>query len=86
MLDDMLALANSACLLALSRSGRHVLALLLCAGLVAPCCAVFAVDTRQQLVHIFKKAHNNKRIGKRRLLSSKTIWKLREKASRQVIQ
>ena len=68
MLDDMLALANSACLLALSRSGRHVLALLLCAGLDAPCCAVFAVDTRQQLVHIFKKAHNNKKNRKKKAL------------------
>ena len=47
MLDDMLALANSVCLLALSRSDRHVLALLLCAGLIARCCAVFAVDARQ---------------------------------------
>ena len=39
---------NSACLLALSRSDRHVLALLLCAGgLIALCCAVLAVDARQ---------------------------------------
>ena len=47
MLDDMLALANSVCLLVLSRSGRHVLVLLLCAELIAPCCAVFAVHARQ---------------------------------------
>ena len=33
-------------LLALSHSGRHILALLLCAGLIAPCCAVFAVNDR----------------------------------------
>ena len=48
----MLALANSVYLLALSRSDRHVLDLLLCAGLIALCCAVlccavlcFAFDT-----------------------------------------
>ena len=42
MLDDMLliALANSVCLLALSRSDRPVLGLLLCAGLIALRCAV----------------------------------------------
>ena len=34
---DMLALANSVCLLALSHSDRHVLDLLLCAGLIALC-------------------------------------------------
>ena len=33
------ALVNSVCLLALSRSDRHVLASLLCAGLIALCCA-----------------------------------------------
>ena len=39
MVDDMLALANSVGLPArLSRSDRHVLALLLCAGLIALCC------------------------------------------------
>ena len=43
MLDDMLALANSVCLLALSRSDRHVLGLLLCAGLIALCCAVLCL-------------------------------------------
>ena len=32
-LDDMLALANFVCWLAVSRSDRHALALLLCAGL-----------------------------------------------------
>ena len=42
MLDDMLALANSVCLLALPRFDRHVLGLLLCAGLIALCCAVLA--------------------------------------------
>ena len=36
----MLALANSVCLLASLRSGRHVLSLLLCAGLIASCCVV----------------------------------------------
>ena len=43
MLDDMLALANSVCLLALSRSDRHVLALLLRAGLIALCCVVLCL-------------------------------------------
>ena len=36
----MLALANSVGLLVLSRSDRHVLGLLLCAGVIALCCAV----------------------------------------------
>ena len=51
----MLVLANSVCLLALSRSDRHVMALLLCAGLIAPCCAVFGVDARLDniLVYIY---------------------------------
>ena len=41
MLNDMLGLANSLCSLALSHSDRHVLGLLLCAGLIALlCCAV----------------------------------------------
>ena len=40
MHDDMLAIADSVCLLASSRSDRHVLGLLLCAGLIALCCAV----------------------------------------------
>ena len=38
-IDDMLALANSVFLLALSRSGWHVSASPLCAGLIALCCA-----------------------------------------------
>ena len=42
----MLVLANSVCLLALSRSDRHVRASLLCAWLIALCCAV--VDARRQ--------------------------------------
>ena len=46
------ALANSIYLLALLRSYRHVLPLLLCAGLIAPCCAVFAVDARRQNARI----------------------------------
>ena len=37
MLDDMVALANFVCLLALSCSDRQILALLLCAGLIALC-------------------------------------------------
>ena len=46
----MLALANSVGLFALSRSDRHVLALLLCAALIALCycCTVLAVDARKQ--------------------------------------
>ena len=47
MLDDVLALANSVCSLALSRSDGHVLALLRCAELISPC-AVFAVDARRR--------------------------------------
>ena len=50
----MRALANSVCLLAFSRSDRHVLSLLLCTGLIVLCCAVLcfacrtaAVDARQ---------------------------------------
>jgi len=48
MLDDMLAFVNSVCLLALSRSGRHIVALLICARLIAPCFGVFAVDAQRQ--------------------------------------
>ena len=51
MLDDMLALANSVSLLLMPRSDRHVLALLICAGLIALCCAVLAVDARR--LHAF---------------------------------
>ena len=40
--------ASSVCLLALSRSDRHELALLLCAGLTTLCCAVLAVDAQRQ--------------------------------------
>ena len=47
ILDDMRARANYVCLLGLWRSDRHVLALLLCAGLIALRCAVLAVDARQ---------------------------------------
>ena len=46
MLDEMLALATSVCLLALSHSDRRVRASLLCAWLVALCCA--ALDARRQ--------------------------------------
>ena len=48
MLDVMLALANSVRLLALSHAHRHVLDSLLCAGLIALCCVVLAVDAGQQ--------------------------------------
>ena len=53
MLDDMLALANSVYLLALSRSGRHVLALLLCAGLSLAVLCLLLEDN--MLVRITKK-------------------------------
>ena len=71
MLDDMVALANSVFLLTLSRSGRHVLALL-CAGLIAPRCAVFAVDARRQniLVHLYR-IPTKKKSGKRRVKKKK---------------
>ena len=57
----MLSLADPGFLLALSRYGRHVLALLLCAGPIAPCRAVFAVDARRQhaRIHIFKSPTTN---------------------------
>ena len=39
----MLALTNLVCLFALSRNDRHVLALLLCVGLLALCCAALCL-------------------------------------------
>ena len=61
MLVDVLPLATSVYLLALSRSGRYVLALPLCAGLNAPYCAVVAVDALRQLDRTYyKKGCNNK--------------------------
>ena len=71
ILDDMVALANSVFLLTLSRSGRHVLALL-CAGLIALRCAVFAVDVRRQnmLVHLYRMP-TKKKSGKRRVKKKK---------------
>ena len=61
MIDDVLALVYSVWPLELSRSGRHILALMLCAGLVAPFCAVFAVDARSQHDCTFQeKAHKGK--------------------------
>ena len=57
MLDDMLALANAVCLLALSRSGRHV-------RLIAPCGAVFAVDApRNMLVRMNRGPQKQNTIG-----------------------
>ena len=65
MVDDILALANSVCVLGLSRSGRHVLALVPCAGLIAPCCAVFAVDARRQRARRYSKDdHKDPSLGK----------------------
>ena len=55
----MLALANSVCLLSLSRSDRHVLVLLLCAGLIALCSAALAVDARQHVRTYQKKKHKH---------------------------
>ena len=46
MTTNMLALANAVCLIALSRSDRYIRAWLLCAWLIALCCAV--VDARRQ--------------------------------------
>ena len=50
MLDDMNPLANSVCLLALSRSDWLVLALLRCAGpVVLAVLSVLAIDVRRQM-------------------------------------
>ena len=69
----MLALATSVCLLALSHSGRRVLALLRCAGLVAPCGAVYAVDARRQRArtHFLKKPVKKKVLKKQSVLQEK---------------
>ena len=64
----MLALADSVCLLALSRSDRRVLTLLLCAGLIALCCAVLAIDPQRQHARTNKNVYINKIKRKRRLL------------------
>ena len=74
MLDDMVARANSVCLLALSRSDRRVLALLLVG---VDCCAVLFLRCRSRcqvldnmLVHtgmyepIKKKTRNKLKDGK----------------------
>ena len=53
MLDYMLALAKSVCLLGFLRSDRHVLDFLSRAGLIALCCAVLAVDARRQHVRTY---------------------------------
>ena len=58
MLVDMLALAKSVCLLALSGFDPHVLDVLLCAGLIALCRVVLAVDTRRQHARTKKKKPN----------------------------
>ena len=65
MLDDMLDLANSAYLLASSRSGQHVFALLICARLIAPCCAVSAIDARRQHARTIKRMPTKTYVWKR---------------------
>ena len=89
MLDGMLliALSNSVCLLAWSRSGRRLLALLLCAGLIASCCAMFSVDARRQDARTYlpgiKKSPQKQQFGKRNSLKKKTK---RSKASQQAMK
>ena len=63
MLDhDMLAPANSACLAALSRSDRRVLALLLVrVDCVALCCAVLAEQRAQRNSGMFPNIHFSRR-------------------------
>ena len=53
MLEDMQALANSASLMVLSCSSRHVRSLQFCAVLISPCCAVFTVDAWQRHARIY---------------------------------
>ena len=65
MLDDMLALVNSVCLHVLSRSCRHVFALLICAGVTAFCCDVWCSTTTCSYVHILKRPTRTKVWGKK---------------------
>ena len=83
MLNDMLALANSVCLLALSRSGRRVLALLLCTGLIAPYCAVCGIGARRLRARTCgKNLDENKSLGKEGSYSiNKRERKKKEKGS-----
>ena len=65
----MLTLANTVCLLALSRYDRHVLALLHRAGLIESCCVVLALDARLQHARTYlKRGPQERRFGKGRLL------------------
>ena len=64
MLDDMLALANSVYLLALSRSGRHVLALLLCAGLIALAVLRLRSMLDDNIIYILKQGPEKQSLGK----------------------
>ena len=88
MLDDMLALANSVCLLALSRSGRRVLALLLCTGLIAPYCAVCGIGARRLRARTCgKNLDENKSLGKEGCYSiNKRERKKKKRARRHVIE
>ena len=81
MVDDILALANSICFLAVSRSGRHVPALI-CAGLIAPCGAVFAVDCRQHAGIYLNKAYKIESLGKEGYSSKKEKKKGRRLAGK----
>ena len=89
ILDDMLAFANSVCLLALSRSGRHILALLICARLIAPCFGVFAVDAQRQpprtyhYIRLLKSTET--KVWKKKAFRLNNKEKKRENARRQVI-
>ena len=76
ILNGVLALANPAYLIAFPRSDRHVIALLLCAELIVPCCAVLCLrqmlDDNMLVRMCEKKAHENpktkmaKKIGKKK--------------------
>ena len=88
MLDDMLAFVNSVCLLALSRSGRHIVAVLICARLIAPCFGVFAVDAQRQhprTYHIRLLKSTETKVWKKMAFRLNNKEKKRENARRQVI-
>ena len=63
MLDDMLALVNAVCLRCHALIGTY-LALLICAGLIALCGAVLAVDARRQHARVYRKEPQNQKLEK----------------------
>ena len=84
MLDDVPAFANPVCLLALSRSDRHVLGFLLRAGLIALCCSVLCL--RQMFddsicSYLQPKVHKHEKKWKKRALLKKRGKKKRRKGS-----